>query len=132
MPHLTFPIHKDGLVVEAMIGLKGQATADLLRTGRPIPPPLQLRALVDTGTDATALTGRVFRHLGLSPIRQASTQTATGPVSVNLYEVSLSVSGRSSSGPTLVRTNLLVTELTASLGPIEALIVVFQPKWHIG
>ena len=116
MPHLTFALSADGMVVPALIGLNRPATIVLAQAGQPIPRPVQVRALIDSGCDVTAVAPHVFQQLGLMPIRSSVTQTAAGAVSVNLYRVSLTIfDSRGAGGPMFVQPNLLVTELTVAL-----------------
>jgi hypothetical protein len=123
MPYFTFPLSADGPVVQGLIGLNGFRTDLLVRAGQPVPRPVSVRALLDTGCDMTAIAPAVFQSLGLTPLYGTRTQTAGGSVNVNLYIVSLSVlSPSGSAGLFLVRPNLVVTELTAPLQNIDVLI----------
>jgi hypothetical protein len=122
MPHLTFPLHTDGMVVQAEIGLIESDAAALVQAGRPIPRPVKVRALVDTGADRTSVATHVIQHLALAPFIYGILQTAGGSLKVNLYRVALSVSSlTSSAAPTLSLPDLLVSELTVSL-PFDVLI----------
>jgi predicted aspartyl protease len=81
-----------------------------------------VRALIDTGTDTTAVAARVFQRLGLAPLITASSQTASGLVSVNLHRISLTISSPTQGAATaLTIPDLLVSELTSPLS-VEALI----------
>jgi hypothetical protein len=123
MPHLTFPTSAAGPTLEVVLSLAGQQLAALQQVGSAFPRPLALRALIDTGTDVTAIDPRVVQQLGLALRATASTQPAGGSVSVNLYEVSLSISGlRGAAGPMLVRPTLLVTELAVPLSNLHVLV----------
>jgi predicted aspartyl protease len=123
MPHLTFPTTADGPTLEVMVSLGGQQLAAIQKAGAAFPRALPLRALIDTGTDVTAIDPRVVRQLGLALRTTASTQTAAGLVSVNLYEVSLTITGpRGAAGPALVRPTLVVTELAVPLPNLDVLI----------
>ncbi len=115
MPHLTLPRQPEGWVVPVVIGVNGQTTAALVAAGRPVPPPQSIRALLDTGTDITGLAAYVLSRLGLGPIRQHSTQTVSGPLSIQVFEVSLSVPVAPQTVPLLVLDQLLVMELPTSL-----------------
>jgi hypothetical protein len=97
--------------------------ADLHAAGQPIPPPHPVRGLIDTGSDITCVAPAVLRQLGLISIAWNTTQTAGGTVRVNLFEVSLTISGPAGkAGPMLVRDQLVVAELTQALTNIDALI----------
>jgi predicted aspartyl protease len=122
MPHFTFPLNADGMIVQAMFGLNGPDTATLVKTQQPVPRPVLVRSLLDSGSDATAIAPRAIQHLGLVPIVPAFSQTAGGMVPVNLYRVSLSISGVSGAAAVVVLPDLLASELTVSLPNIEALI----------
>ena len=123
MPHLTFPLSSDGMIVEAVFGLHGPKTAELVQAGQPVPSPIQVRALLDNGSDTTAIASSIVQKLGLEVMIPASSQTASGKVEVNLYRVSLSISGPAGGvGPVLVISDLVVSELTALLPNIDALI----------
>jgi predicted aspartyl protease len=124
MPHGTFPLSPDGIVLQAVFGLNGTDMTDLAQLGKSIPAPIQVRALVDTGSDVTAVAPHVVQRLGLvqSAIPGLS-QTASGSVLVNIHRVSLSILepvGRS--GSVLVLPDLLVSELTTTLPSLDALI----------
>jgi hypothetical protein len=123
MPHLTFPMSPDGPVLEVVVALDTNKIAVRQQAGAAVPLPLPIRALIDTGTDVTAIAPRVLRQLGLAPLYTASTLTAGGQVGVDLFEVSLVITGpKGTAGPMYVRPYLLATELPVPLPNIEALI----------
>lgn len=123
MPHVSLPLSADGLIVEAVFGLNGPDTAMRVQAGQSVPPPIVVRALLDSGTDTTAIASRVVQQLGAAHVIDATSNTASGTVTVNLYRVSLTIAGLAGrSGPVLVIPDLLVSELTAPLPNIEALI----------
>src|SRR5262249_59921883 len=122
MPHLNFPLSPDGRVVKAMLGLNGPDSAALIQASKPIPPPIQVRALIDPGSDHTAVAAHVFQQLGLAPLVYGTSQTAGGSFQVNLYRLSLTISGLAGTAhPTLVLPHLLVSELPVAL-PFDALL----------
>jgi hypothetical protein len=123
MPHLTFATSTDGPALEVVVALDANKIAARQQAGVVVPLPLPIRALIDTGTDVTALAPRVLQHIGLAPVRSVPTLTAGGQVSVDLFEVSLVITGPSGPvGPMYVRPFLQVTELATPLPNIEALI----------
>jgi hypothetical protein len=123
MPHLTFGKSKDGYALTVMIGLNGADTTQLMKKGKPVPPPLSVRAILDTGTDITCMATRVLQHFGLVSISDATTLTMGGPVSAKLFEVSLSIPKSSGlTGPLLVLEQLVVMEWGLVDPDIEALI----------
>jgi hypothetical protein len=123
MPRLTYAATPAGLAVPVLVGLDGKTTAALHAAGRPIPPPIQARGLLDTCSDLTAVAAAVIRQLGISPATTATTHTAAGPVAVHLYEVSISIAAPAQSGGLLLtEPALLVSELAAVLPDADVLI----------
>ena len=110
----------EGLVVDVLVGLDGDSLADLLAAGQPLPPPLQARAIVDTGCDVTAISAVVVQVLGLKVAKSATTQTAGGSVRVDAFEVSLTLP--IAGGSLLVHNQLIVTELAVVIPNIDVLI----------
>ena len=107
MPHARFPLSADGLILPIVVGLPGPATAAAVAAGQ-LPPTAVVNALIDTGSDATGIAPRIVRQLGLPLFLGTSTQSIAGSVSVNLYEVSLSIPHRGGPGsPLLVLLGLI-------------------------
>jgi hypothetical protein len=132
MPQLTFPVSKAGLIVPVWIGLDGKTTSALLAAGQPIPAPVQARGLVDTGSDLTAVAPWILGQLAVPVAASASTHTAAGQVSVNLYEVSVSITDPAQTGaPMLTHPGVRVSELAVSLPDADVLIglnVLFEGR----
>ncbi len=96
----------------------------LLASGQSVPPPLQARGQIDTGSDLTAVAASLLQALGATPATvTATTTTAGGKVKVRLFEVSLSITDPLQS-PTawLTEPDLLVTELATVLPTTDVLI----------
>lgn len=124
MARLTFPALPSGLFVPVWIGRSGQELAMLLASGQSVPPPLQARGQIDTGSDLTAVAASLLQALGATPATvTATTTTAGGKVKVRLFEVSLSITDPLQS-PTawLTEPDLLVTELATVLPTTDVLI----------
>jgi hypothetical protein len=123
MPHLTFAMSPDGPALEAVVALDAKKLAPLYQAGVAVPRPVPVRALIDTGTDVTALAPGVLQRLGLAPLRTHSTLTAGGQVTIRIFEVSVTITGpKGISGPMYMRPYLLVTELPTQLPNLEGLI----------
>jgi hypothetical protein len=120
MPHVSLPIDKNGMVIEVRVGLKAATLAALVASAMPVPPPIQVRGLVDPGADVTALSKSLVKRLAIEPHGKASNQTASDVVEVSTYRVSLTITGPDNS--MLVRPDLLVTELASNLPEIDVLI----------
>ncbi|MCI0461540.1 MAG: retroviral-like aspartic protease family protein [Gemmataceae bacterium] len=123
MPYLDFATSPDGPTLQVLIGVDGNRTTALHQAGAPIPRPLQVRALVDTGADVTAVAPAVLQQVGTLRHRRAPTLTAGGSVPVRLFEVSLNVFGPAgAAGPMFVKSTLVVTELATPLPNLEVLL----------
>src|SRR5262245_45839716 len=123
MPHLTFSMQADEMTLEAVIGLHGRGAALLSAAGQPFPSPIVVVALIDTGSSISCVAPRVLHAPGLSAWGQGTSQTTSGTVTANVYEVSLTIPPADrQQGPSLVRDQLLVMELTQSLASVEAII----------
>jgi hypothetical protein len=123
MAQLRLPITSDGPTLPVMIGLPSQMMASLQAMGQPISAPLQVRGVIDTGTDVTAVSANLLRQLGVTSAASGTTNTVTGPVRVNLYEISLSVPASTPPASFLVvRPDLIVMELTAVLPDVDLLL----------
>jgi hypothetical protein len=123
MAVLIFPLSADGLTVPVVIGVGASAMATCLAAGQPIPAPVTCKGLIDTGCTVTAVRTPVLQQLPLLPTITTTTQTAGGPVDVDVYEISLSVVGSGAAGgPTLVQPAMLVSELQTPLGDVDVLL----------
>lgn len=116
MPHWTLPLDPAGLVVPVVVTLAQPQIASLQVAGGPAPPMLPGRGLIDTGTDACAISPSLVARLGLTPHARRSTQTVAGSVQVSLYRISLLLHGPAGpTGPLLVESDLFVLGLLHDL-----------------
>jgi hypothetical protein len=123
MPHFTFPITPEGCTLAVLIGLRSAQVQALLAAGQPIPPPLSARALLDNGSDMTAVSGRLVRQLRIPPGKRVQTHTAGGALEVDTYDLSLSVPNPSgATTPMLTYGELTVTEFQHAPPQIDVLI----------
>ncbi|MBI3822981.1 MAG: hypothetical protein HY289_09935 [Planctomycetes bacterium] len=122
MAALTFPIGKDGLMVPVFVGLKGEVVADLVAKGLPIPPPIECRGVVDTGSSATAVVPWVLKGLGLGQGIPAKSQTVAGEVGTFVHWISLSVLDPNTGRPAYTMPTVLVSELKDDFSIAEVLI----------
>jgi hypothetical protein len=124
MPHFTLKCTPDGLEVSILIALDTAEMAKRLAAGSPVPRPVRVRGLLDTGSDISCTVPRVVSQLGLLLLRQDVTQTAAGPLRVNLYEASLSVLMPGAAPVTFLTTleQLTMMELPSLTSGIEAVV----------
>jgi hypothetical protein len=119
---LTFPVQPDGLIVALVIGMDALACQTLQQSGQSIPRPVLVRGVLDTAADVTAVAPRVLQALGLPLYGSAQTSTAGGPVTVGIYEISLSILPATGSGPTFTAPRLMATELLHAAPGVEVLV----------
>ena len=110
MALLTGEITRDGAVVGLLIEVSHRFRQTLVREGKPVPPPQTVRAVIDTGSNATGFVASVLRPLGIKPVGRVPiltpSTTPNAPHFVDRYEVSLTlVSGE---GSTLVIPSVFV------------------------
>jgi hypothetical protein len=111
------------LLVDVVIGLDGATTTAQLAAGQPLIVPLRARGEIDTGTNVTAVNAALLQRLGVPVQYQTTTQTASGLLAVNVFDVSVGVRDFGDpAGPELVIPTLAVMELTTPLPTIEVLI----------
>ena len=126
MPTIAGTLSARGAVVRVEVGVSRAGRRQLLAAYRPIPQPVVLSALVDTGADVTCVDAAAVRHL-VFPGRQAITPVnapSLGGLSYQMsQEVRLAVlhpSGRPRD--TLVVSDLLVAPLTLNAVGFDLLI----------
>jgi len=123
MAKLAYTVSQAGLEVPALIGVDGQMTTALVAAGRPVPPPVMVRALLDSGSSVTAIAPWVFQRLNLSSRGRASTLTAAGQVGTNLFHVSLTILPLGQLiGPTFTLPAVWASELSVVLPDADVLI----------
>lgn len=123
MAHLRLPLTANGLTLPVMIGLPAPAIISLKASGQPLPAPITVRGVIDTGTDVTAVAPNLLLQLGATPTNSTTTQTVGGSIPVDLYEISLSIHGTSpSTGIFYATPTLLVIGLPSSIPAIDLLL----------
>jgi hypothetical protein len=65
MPRLTGTIAPEGALVSISVGLDNVTVAQLRRALRPIPQPVTLQALLDTGAEQSGIDGTLIQTLAL-------------------------------------------------------------------
>jgi hypothetical protein len=60
---LTVPIGSDGALVEVMIDLAAANVQLLRQSGRPLPQPIALRAVIDTAAEVLCIDSKVLTNL---------------------------------------------------------------------
>lgn len=123
MATLTFPVSQAGLEVAVLVGLDGQASTALHAVGLSIPPPVLVRGLLDTGSNATSVAPWILKKLGLGSGSIGFTQTASGIVKVYIHHVSIGILDPTQpASPNFALPTVLVSELPSLLPDADVLI----------
>ncbi len=95
MPIITGSITRHGAVVDSFIGVTTTRRGLLTRNGFTVPPPLPIRALIDTGASVSGCSPKVFERLDLRPVTDIHILTPStkpdAPHLCGLYRVSWSL-----------------------------------------
>jgi hypothetical protein len=65
MPVLTDALSPAGAIVDVQIGWSDPAARTLRASLRPVPPPVEAKALIDTGADSSCVDPAIIQALGL-------------------------------------------------------------------
>ena len=93
MPHLTLQISANGPIVELFVGVSAPRAEALKKANRPVPSPIMIRGLIDTGASCTSLDPSVLSALGIvstgtTPIHTPSTKLGV-PHVAKQYDISV-------------------------------------------
>lgn len=116
MAHFTLQLNADGPILNAIVTVSEARASALRAAEQPIPTPVPIRALVDTGASCTCIDPSVLAALDLTPTGQVGLNTASSgqtPHSADQYDVGFVIpTGGGSSVPLFLRTIPVVeTEL---------------------
>lgn len=92
MPHLTIPISLDGPVIDISVWPSEHHRRTLKKLNKPIPQPINLRAIIDTGASCTVIEPQQLASLNLIPRGTTQFHTpSTGGVASTapVYDVAL-------------------------------------------
>jgi hypothetical protein len=77
MPDLTRPLSFKGAMLDILVGFGARDLQRLRRASKPIPQPIPLQAMIDTGATYTSIDAGAFRSLGLQPSGYMPISTAS-------------------------------------------------------
>lgn len=103
MPHFTLQVGPSGPILQAFVTASQPRVAALQAAGQAAPPPVLIRALVDTGANCTCVDPSVLSTLSLTPTGKAKVNTPTTgatPIETDQYDIGLLIP--SPTGPPLV------------------------------
>ena len=92
MPHITLSNTPGGPIIDGWIGVSESHRVALIQAAKPVPKPVAIRGLIDTGASHTCVDPIVVSQLGLTRIGQCLVDTpSTGKASATCdqYDISL-------------------------------------------
>lgn len=128
MPHFTLQIVGSGPIVLAYVSVSEERANALKAAGQPVPAPVQIRALVDTGATQTNVTESILTgQLGLvvKNVVQVGTASTDGDQlhTTRQYDAGIVIPGSTESPIPLMRKSIPVLGFTPhSASGFQALI----------
>jgi hypothetical protein len=95
MPLINGRLTDEGAIVEVVVAVSPNREVVLRRAGFPVPHPIHVRAVIDTGSHACIFQPSLFRALGLTrigtvPVRTPSTAPGS-PHHADWYDVRIGI-----------------------------------------
>jgi hypothetical protein len=125
MPILKGRLQHEGALVDVLLGWSAARAGQLRAAKRPVPPPVQARALIDTGAEVTCIEGALIQQLGLPfGVMVSANLPAHGGLTFGfLHDASVTILHPSGKPPDhLAMLNLSVLDLSLSPLGYQALI----------
>jgi hypothetical protein len=94
VPVLNLTVGPAGPMIDVLIGVTRARASALQMAKFPVPPPVPLRLLIDTGASGTCIEAGLLKPLGLVPKGQVPVQTPStvlSPMMCDLFEVSVTL-----------------------------------------
>jgi hypothetical protein len=95
MPIIYGDISSDGPVIDIMVDVSRPRRRLLEKMNTPVPKPVHVRALIDTGSTTSGFSPRVFAELKIDPVDKVEIYTPStrpdSPHECDLYDVVLSI-----------------------------------------
>jgi hypothetical protein len=125
MPVIYGDISSDGAVIDITVDVSRPRRRLLEKMNMPVPKPVHVRALIDTGSTTSGFSPRVFTELSIVPVDQVEIYTpstpAGSPHKCNLYDVVLSIIAGGQANP-FPGSRVIEADCWLPTEPIEALI----------
>ena len=103
MPLVTGPLLPGGAIIDVLVGVSGPRRALLEKHSFPVPHPVAVRVLIDTGSSHTGFAPRVFNELGISPVGTMHILTPStlphAPHECDLFDATLSLVANGAAHP---------------------------------
>ena len=108
MPYFTRQVAPNGnLIVNAFIGVSQAKRAALVAAGEPVPNPVSIQGLIDTGANCLCVDPSVLQQLNLTPTGSGPVTTPTTgalPATADQYDVSIVIPSSPTTAPLVQQT----------------------------
>ena len=94
MPYLTVQFASAGPLIDLLVGVSQPREHALLKNSMPVPNPVQVRGLIDTGDSCTCIDPEIISSLSLAPTGTTTMLTpSTGivPHECNQFDVGITL-----------------------------------------
>ncbi len=87
------PLTERGAEIQLLVGVNAREGAALQRSGLPVPQPVNLNGVVDTGTMYSLVDAHWLDQLAIAPVGEASVGVVgvRSPIACNQFEISLTI-----------------------------------------
>ena len=122
MPRLTIDFTAEDIRLPVLIGPDRSVIAAAIAGGGQVPKALRATALLDTGTNITAISADLIARLGLVKVDDGETQTASGVATVDLFSISLGFPAEKGlTAPAVLVSELKVMALSVEIEGVDVL-----------
>ena len=80
MPLVSGPITPHGAIIDILSGVRQTRMHFLEAKGLPVPEPVPVRAVIDTGAAISGITSKVFCLLNIEPVAKIHVVTPSTPI----------------------------------------------------
>jgi hypothetical protein len=124
MPRVAYSIGQDDqLRLEVFVGPDAATLVGSTAAGQSSPKPVHAHAVIDTGSNVTAVSPHLLRQVGAVRHRQSTSTSVSGSTVVVLYYVSVGIpAGGALPAPIVLNPRLLVMELPNPIPGADVLV----------
>jgi hypothetical protein len=125
VPHFTLSVGPSGALLQAIAAVSFSRTEALRAAGQPIPNPVPIMGLVDTGASCTSIDPSVLSALNLTPTGSVlvhTPSTGTTPHDAEQFDIALVIPATPGALPLGFGTIPVISSELLAMGGFHALI----------
>jgi predicted aspartyl protease len=119
MPHFTLSFTQGTPMIDVVITASAPRLQALTTAGQPLPSPISIRALLDTGASHTCVDPSVLNTLGLQAtgsVPMLTPSTGATPMNADTYDVAIVIPNGAQQGLMLANMQVSASELLKAQG----------------